>query len=1178
MKRRLLLLVGMVVLHLAHTNGLYSQIRIMPLGNSITQGVLGSSDDTGYRRALYLLLTAAGYSINFVGSQSTGIPADFDRDHEGHSGWRADQIRDNLSGWLTTNPADLILLHIGTNDISQGQTVGSTTTEVGQILDGIDAKSTATVVFLALIINRNDGYSSATSSFNAALQALANTRIANGDLIVVVNQEAALTYPSDLDDAVHPNNAGYAKMAQCWFTALSEYLHPVPTLSSIVPATRVVGDAPFSLTVNGTHFMNGVSMVNLNGSPRATEFVSSTQLMATIPATDLEAAGSRSITVVNAAPGGGTSSAQTLMVNKGATSTVLNGSPNPSNSGQTALFTATVTPSVAPGLVEFFDGVNSLGTRTITAGSATLAATLTTGVHSVRATYGGDANYLTSEDTSSQTVNPVIIAIAGANGSIDPSNHVYVPFGGSQTFSIVSNEGYHTVDVLVDAESQGAIPSYTFTGVTVDHTLEASFAINAYTITVTSGPHGTIAPVGPIVSVSHGDGQLFTMTPTAGYHVAKLTVDGVRVNPASTFTFADVTADHTIAAMFALDSYAIIGPTGYNLDVDGNSVTDMIVNIIAKPAGNATISAVAHVTPPAGAPELPPNGLPLYLDVTSSLPVHAFAATVRLDLDGIAGSGPSSVLAYYNQVTAGWVPVEGTYLVADALFDGHSSFTFQVDHFGAFAFSTPGEFPTHVYGSKSASVAAASTIYPNNSWRPAGPPYVGNDDWSWSGSQVVSVYLVPQAGSHFGSADITLEWDASMMTWLAVNFGSAGSPNGLYGSGHAYSSATSVTAPYGSGRIRIECSRDDNGNFSTLMRDYIARVDFTLLRPGHSSVAIIGAYFRILDATDPPTPAYLVPVQSEVNAYLGDIATAGDLNSGDGKVDFEDLVAWSYSYWAGVPGYEGSAQYKVKYDFGPTADTYIFSLPQRDGQIDFEDLLIFSIGYGQTAAHYLPKVIAAASDPLEISLGKPVTDGAEVRLPVVLGGGVTDVRGLRLEINGQFGSFLGAEKGDLLQGYDTPTVILHRVQGRSVYLDLAIMGLDAPAIDRPGEVAVLRFSGNPLLRLAACEGRNSRNRPLELKKVTGPGDGMPLTFALLQNYPNPFNPSTVIRYTLPRRSQVTLTVFNTLGQLVSTLINGEVEAGVHEVQFKASGLASGVYFYRLQAEDFTQAKKLCVIK
>jgi photosystem II stability/assembly factor-like uncharacterized protein len=89
---------------------------------------------------------------------------------------------------------------------------------------------------------------------------------------------------------------------------------------------------------------------------------------------------------------------------------------------------------------------------------------------------------------------------------------------------------------------------------------------------------------------------------------------------------------------------------------------------------------------------------------------------------------------------------------------------------------------------------------------------------------------------------------------------------------------------------------------------------------------------------------------------------------------------------------------------------------------------------------------------------------------------------------------------------------------------------------------------------------------------------MPQTFALSQNYPNPFNPTTTIRYSLPNRSRVALTVFNTLGQEVAQLVNGEVEAGYHDVAFNALGLSSGVYFYRIQAGDFVATKKLLHLK
>ncbi len=90
--------------------------------------------------------------------------------------------------------------------------------------------------------------------------------------------------------------------------------------------------------------------------------------------------------------------------------------------------------------------------------------------------------------------------------------------------------------------------------------------------------------------------------------------------------------------------------------------------------------------------------------------------------------------------------------------------------------------------------------------------------------------------------------------------------------------------------------------------------------------------------------------------------------------------------------------------------------------------------------------------------------------------------------------------------------------------------------------------------------------------------GIPGDLVLMQNYPNPFNPSTTIRYGLPNRSHVMLTVFNTLGRQVAVLQNGEQDAGYHEVKFDGSGLSSGVYFYRMRAGSFVQQCRLLLLK
>ncbi len=90
--------------------------------------------------------------------------------------------------------------------------------------------------------------------------------------------------------------------------------------------------------------------------------------------------------------------------------------------------------------------------------------------------------------------------------------------------------------------------------------------------------------------------------------------------------------------------------------------------------------------------------------------------------------------------------------------------------------------------------------------------------------------------------------------------------------------------------------------------------------------------------------------------------------------------------------------------------------------------------------------------------------------------------------------------------------------------------------------------------------------------------GVATEYSLEQNYPNPFNPSTAVRFSIPEQTNVSLKVFNSIGQEVATLINGEMTAGNHEVDFNASKLSSGVYFYRIETPAFTSTKKMILIK
>jgi len=260
-------------------------IRIMPLGDSITYD--NNIDDvtnprptgerTGYRQPLWLTLKAEGYDVDFVGSVVAGEDAvpDFDPDNEGHPGWRDDDIAANISDWLQNTPADIILLHIGTNGLDPDPN------DVKNILDEIDRFSPDVWVVLARIINRQDHVCpdpSTTTTFNDNVENMALGRV--NDRIVIVDMEcgAGLDYRQDktspyvydMYDTLHPNEAGYAKMADAWFQGLQLIL-PVAKAGGdqdVNPDDVVTLDGSSSTDALGT--IVSYAWVQTGGSPTVT--------------------------------------------------------------------------------------------------------------------------------------------------------------------------------------------------------------------------------------------------------------------------------------------------------------------------------------------------------------------------------------------------------------------------------------------------------------------------------------------------------------------------------------------------------------------------------------------------------------------------------------------------------------------------------------------------------------------------------------------------------------------------------------------------------------------------------------------------------------------------------------------------------------------------------------------
>ena len=197
----------------AESNG---GVRTMPLGDSITEG---TQTPGGYRIGLWQRLAAGGYRTDFVGSQYNGPGNLGDHDHEGHPGWRIDQLDANITGWGNATTPRTVLLHIGTNDISQNYNVAGAPDRLSALIDKITGAAPGADVFVATLIPRANSQESASRTFNAALPGIVQSKVNAGRRVHLVDMHAALT-TADLVDGVHPTATGYDKMAARWYAAM----------------------------------------------------------------------------------------------------------------------------------------------------------------------------------------------------------------------------------------------------------------------------------------------------------------------------------------------------------------------------------------------------------------------------------------------------------------------------------------------------------------------------------------------------------------------------------------------------------------------------------------------------------------------------------------------------------------------------------------------------------------------------------------------------------------------------------------------------------------------------------------------------------------------------------------------------------------------------------------------
>jgi hypothetical protein len=298
------------------------------------------------------------------------------------------------------------------------------------------------------------------------------------------------------------------------------------------------------------------------------------------------------------------------------------------------------------------------------------------------ASVGAVSSYTFANITSDHTIDVsfeldtfTVTSTAGLGGSISPLGATVVSYGDSLAFTMTPDVGYHVLDVLVNGASVGVVTSYTFPSITSDHTIDVSFELDTFTVTSTAGVGGSINPLGATV-VSYGDNLSFTMTPDVGYHILDVLVDGASVGPVGSYTFANITSDHTIDVSFELDMFTVtssaglggsISPLGATVVSYGDSLAftmtpDVGYHVLDVLVDGASVGAVSSYTFP---------NITSDHTIDVSFELDTFTVTSTAGLGGSISPFGATVVSYGDSLAFTMTPDVG-YYVLDVLVDGAS--------------------------------------------------------------------------------------------------------------------------------------------------------------------------------------------------------------------------------------------------------------------------------------------------------------------------------------------------------------------------------------------------------------------------------------------------------------------------------------------------------------------------
>lgn len=333
-------------------------------------------------------------------------------------------------------------------------------------------------------------------------------------------------------------------------------------------------------------------------------------------------------------------------------------------------------------------------------------------------------------------------------------------------------------------------------------------------------------------------------------------------------------------------------------------------------------------------------------------------------------------------------------------------------------------------------------------------------------------------------------------------------------------------------------------------------------------------YYVVIFVEDRAAHFSVAVSDSSLSYWLGDVNT-----NPDGVVNAADIAILAAAYQTRF----GNNGWNPFCDVGPTLGFGRTGRPLPDGLINFEDLMIFAMNYENTGSLNLKKPVARGEiNPVTLELHIQQVN-SNFLAQIYLTGNAAFTKGLEIPLTfGPDVNILSVQKGSLLSGGD----FFHASRDGYALAITAASLENAAGFDGDGVIANITFQvtgTETAFQFGSARARTATNAAIEVQYNYTDVELLaqaliPTEYKLHQNFPNPFNPQTTIRYDLKENGPVKITLYNINGQFVATLVDEEKHAGYHSFVFEAGHLPSGIYMYKIEMNNFSDLRKLILIK